>query len=160
MRPMNQLHLALQPLVEVRVEQGRGNLNHISCGTSSSTHTSPRRLHPEPLGRSLSRSSSELSWMVSRISFLIKVDTQVDVYFPPTESLFSPTSTPSRKFWGFEIFSKTLPLLPKTELPLVFTQNFMRVWMSQLSGQDRLLHKAALRVVSLIAGVLGNLKIH
>lgn len=66
-----------------------------------------------------------------------------------TESLFAPTSTPQRKYWGFEVFSKVLPLLSDQELPLIFTQNFMKCWMNHLSGEDRYLHKKALDIVSL-----------
>jgi DNA polymerase phi len=63
------------------------------------------------------------------------------------ETLFAPTSTPQRKYWGFEVVSKALPLLPEKMLPLVFTQNFMKCWMNHLSGEDRYLHKAAQRIV-------------
>lgn len=66
--------------------------------------------------------------------------------FPDT--LFHPSSTAQRKFWGFEIFSKVLPLLPKDDVPLIFSQNFMKCWMNHLSGEDRYLHKAALKLVS------------
>ncbi|GHJ85594.1 hypothetical protein NliqN6_1996 [Naganishia liquefaciens] len=62
------------------------------------------------------------------------------------DTLFSPSSTPQRKFWGFEIFSKVLPLLPKEDVPLIFSQNFMKCWMNHLSSEDRYLHKAALKL--------------
>ncbi|KAJ9108957.1 hypothetical protein QFC21_000280 [Naganishia friedmannii] len=62
------------------------------------------------------------------------------------ETLFNPSSTAQRKFWGFEIFSKVLPLLPKDDVPLIFSQNFMKCWMNHLSGEDRYLHKAALKL--------------
>lgn len=65
----------------------------------------------------------------------------------PAETLFNPSSTAQRKFWGFEIFSKVLPLLPKDDVPLIFSQNFMKCWMNHLSGEDRYLHKAALKLV-------------
>jgi DNA polymerase phi len=65
-----------------------------------------------------------------------------------TETLFAPASSPQRKYWGFEIISKALPLLSESVLPLIFTQNFMKCWMNHLSGEDRYLHKAAQRIVS------------
>lgn len=64
------------------------------------------------------------------------------------ETLFAPTSTPQRKYWGFEVVSKALPLLSDEMLPFIFTQNFMKCWMNHLSGEDRYLHKAAQRIVS------------
>lgn len=64
------------------------------------------------------------------------------------ETLFAPASTPQRKYWGFEVVSKALPLLSDEMLPFIFTQNFMKCWMNHLSGEDRYLHKAAQRIVS------------
>lgn len=69
------------------------------------------------------------------------------------ETLFAPSSSPQRKYWGFEIISKALPLLSDSTLPLLFTQNFMKCWMNHLSGEDRYLHKAALRIAKQIQDV-------
>ncbi|KIY68633.1 hypothetical protein CYLTODRAFT_374153 [Cylindrobasidium torrendii FP15055 ss-10] len=59
------------------------------------------------------------------------------------ESLFAATSSPQRKYWGFQIFQRALPRLADDVLPMVFTKNFMRTWINHLSKQDRNLHKAA-----------------
>ncbi|KAF9053534.1 hypothetical protein BDZ89DRAFT_1056125 [Hymenopellis radicata] len=67
------------------------------------------------------------------------------------ESLFSSTSTPQRKYWGFQIFQKALPRLSEDVLPMIFTKNFMRTWINQLSKPDRYLHKAAKQNASDVA---------
>ncbi|KAJ3735465.1 DNA polymerase phi-domain-containing protein [Lentinula guzmanii] len=59
------------------------------------------------------------------------------------ESLFSSTASPERKYWGFQVFQKALPLVAKDNIPMLFTKNFMRTWINHLSKQDRYLHKAA-----------------
>ncbi|KAJ3738836.1 DNA polymerase phi-domain-containing protein, partial [Lentinula detonsa] len=59
------------------------------------------------------------------------------------ESLFSSTASPERKYWGFQVFQKALPLVAKDNIPMLFTKNFMRTWINHLSKQDRFLHKAA-----------------
>jgi DNA polymerase phi len=64
------------------------------------------------------------------------------------ESLFSNTSSQQRKFWGFRIFQKALPLASEDAIPLMFTQNFMRTWINHLSKKDRYLHKIAIETVS------------
>jgi DNA polymerase phi len=64
------------------------------------------------------------------------------------ESLFSSTSSPERKYWGFQLFQKALPKIRNPQdLPFLFTKNFMRTWINHLSKSDRYLHKAALSVV-------------
>jgi len=64
------------------------------------------------------------------------------------ESLFSSTSSPERKYWGFQLFQKALPRIRNSQdLPFLFTKNFMRSWINHLSKSDRYLHKAALSVV-------------
>lgn len=65
----------------------------------------------------------------------------------PLESLFSFTSSPERKYWGFQIFQKALPRVTAVEMPMLFTTNFMRSWINHLSNKDRYLHKAAKQVV-------------
>ncbi|KAH9842530.1 DNA polymerase phi-domain-containing protein [Rhodofomes roseus] len=64
------------------------------------------------------------------------------------ESLFSNTSSPERKYWGFQIFTKALPRVSADDMPMIFTKNFMRSWINHLSKSDRYLHKAARQVVS------------
>ncbi|GMK55691.1 hypothetical protein CspeluHIS016_0207470 [Cutaneotrichosporon spelunceum] len=62
------------------------------------------------------------------------------------EALFANTSSAERKYWGFQVFERALPLLPAESVPLIFTPNFMRSWMNNLSSSDRHLHKAAVQV--------------
>ncbi|GBE82630.1 hypothetical protein SCP_0410150 [Sparassis crispa] len=70
------------------------------------------------------------------------------------ESLFSSTSSPERKYWGFQIFQKALPRVSATDMPMLFTKNFMRSWINHLSNSDRYLHKAARQVVTDIQAVV------
>ncbi|KZT74012.1 hypothetical protein DAEQUDRAFT_661194 [Daedalea quercina L-15889] len=64
------------------------------------------------------------------------------------ESLFSSTSSPERKYWGFQVFTKALPRVSGDDMPMLFTKNFMRSWINHLSNSDRYLHKAARQVVT------------
>lgn len=66
------------------------------------------------------------------------------------ESLFSSTSSPERKYWGFQVFTKALPRVNADDMPMLFTKNFMRSWINHLSNSDRYLHKAARQVVSIL----------
>ncbi|KAK0210612.1 DNA polymerase phi-domain-containing protein [Desarmillaria ectypa] len=59
------------------------------------------------------------------------------------ECLFSSTSSPERKYWGFQVFQKALPRVPADDIPMIFTKNFMRTWINHSSKPDRYLHKAA-----------------
>ncbi|KAF9426046.1 DNA-directed DNA polymerase [Podila epigama] len=58
-------------------------------------------------------------------------------------SLFDSGSSHERKYWGFQIFEKVLPVLAEDQIPLVFTTNFMRCFVNNLSSEDRFLNKAA-----------------
>ncbi|KAF9993768.1 DNA-directed DNA polymerase [Entomortierella chlamydospora] len=58
-------------------------------------------------------------------------------------TLFDSSSSHERKFWGFQIFEKVLPVLGENQIPLVFTANFMRCFVNNLSSEDRFLNKAA-----------------
>ncbi|WVR03854.1 hypothetical protein IAU60_000851 [Kwoniella sp. DSM 27419] len=69
------------------------------------------------------------------------------------ESLFSNTASPQRRYWGFQVFERALPLLPAGQMPLIFTPNFMRCWMNNLSSSDRYLHKAALAIAKKVQEV-------
>ncbi|WVQ94762.1 hypothetical protein IAU59_001843 [Kwoniella sp. CBS 9459] len=69
------------------------------------------------------------------------------------ESLFSNTASPQRRYWGFQVFERSLPLLPASQMPLIFTPNFMRCWMNNLSSSDRYLHKAALGIAKRVQEV-------
>ncbi|KAF9923978.1 DNA-directed DNA polymerase [Linnemannia zychae] len=58
-------------------------------------------------------------------------------------TLFDSNSSHERKYWGFQIFEKVLPVLEEDQIPLVFTTNFMRCFVNNLSSEDRFLNKAA-----------------
>ncbi|KAG9318874.1 DNA polymerase phi-domain-containing protein [Chiua virens] len=62
------------------------------------------------------------------------------------ESLFSSSSSPERKYWGFHVFKKALARVGANELPMLFTKNLMRSWINHLSNKDRYLHKISLDV--------------
>ncbi|PWW79058.1 hypothetical protein C7212DRAFT_275448 [Tuber magnatum] len=64
------------------------------------------------------------------------------------ESLFSASSSNERKFWGFLIFGNALNRILAfpdggSYLAPVFSKNFMRCLINQLSDPERYLHKAA-----------------
>ncbi|WWD05770.1 hypothetical protein V865_003853 [Kwoniella europaea PYCC6329] len=69
------------------------------------------------------------------------------------ESLFSNTASPQRRYWGFQVFERSLPLLPSDSMPLIFTPNFMRCWINNLSSSDRYLHKAAQQIAKKVQEV-------
>ncbi|CAE6491505.1 unnamed protein product [Rhizoctonia solani] len=64
------------------------------------------------------------------------------------ESLFTTTSSPERKSWGFQVFESALAVMPPAEYQYLFTANFMRTWINHLSSPDRHLHKAAKKAAS------------
>ncbi|KAI0713431.1 DNA polymerase phi-domain-containing protein [Earliella scabrosa] len=72
------------------------------------------------------------------------------------ESLFASTSSPERKYWGFQVFQKALPRVSGDDMPMLFTKNFMRSWINHLSNSDRYLHKAARQVATDIQNVVKN----
>lgn len=78
-----------------------------------------------------------------------KVYEQCLVSFFISESLFSSTASPERKYWGFQVFQKALHLVSEDNMPMLFTKNFMRTWINHLSKQDRYLHKAAKQTVDI-----------
>ncbi|RUP38412.1 hypothetical protein BC936DRAFT_138400, partial [Jimgerdemannia flammicorona] len=59
------------------------------------------------------------------------------------ESLFDNSASHERKYWGFQIVERVLPLLPSDQTPFIFTANFMRCFINNLSSEDRFLNKAA-----------------
>jgi DNA polymerase phi len=83
---------------------------------------------------------------VSSFSFELALTSFPSIH-PLPESLFDAKASSERKFWGFQILSKALPRLPLSEIPPVFTPNFMGVWMNYLGSDERYLHKAALQIV-------------
>ncbi|KIJ16738.1 hypothetical protein PAXINDRAFT_131583 [Paxillus involutus ATCC 200175] len=70
------------------------------------------------------------------------------------ESLFSPSSSPERKYWGFQVFKKALTRVSATELPMLFTKNLMRSWINHLSNKDRYLHKISIDVAKHIQSLV------
>ncbi|ORX57494.1 hypothetical protein DM01DRAFT_1334110 [Hesseltinella vesiculosa] len=58
-------------------------------------------------------------------------------------NLFNMQSSHGRRFWGFQVFNKVLPRLSSQQIPMVFTENFMRALMNNLSSDVRLLNKVA-----------------
>ncbi|WVQ74513.1 hypothetical protein IAR50_004114 [Cryptococcus sp. DSM 104548] len=70
------------------------------------------------------------------------------------ESLFSNTASPQRRFWGFQVFERAFPILPETQMPLIFTPNFMRCWVNNLSSPDRYLHKAAQQIAKRVQEII------
>ncbi|PWN19959.1 hypothetical protein BCV69DRAFT_283492 [Microstroma glucosiphilum] len=70
------------------------------------------------------------------------------------ESLFAATASPERKSWGFQVFCKALIAAPAAEKPLLFTPNFMRTWINQLAGKERLLHNAATSAAEIVTEVV------
>ncbi|TFK46446.1 hypothetical protein OE88DRAFT_1667862 [Heliocybe sulcata] len=64
------------------------------------------------------------------------------------DSLFAATSSAERKYWGFQIFLKALSRVSASDMPMLFTKNFMRCWINHLSKPDRYLHKVAKQVAT------------
>lgn len=70
------------------------------------------------------------------------------------ESIFSATSSPERKYTGFQLIELALKEAPDSSKPHLFTKNFIRTWINQLSKKDRYLHKAALKLASTVHRVV------
>jgi hypothetical protein len=54
-----------------------------------------------------------------------------------------------RKYAGFLVFQNLLPRLDSNQIVFVFSANFMRCLINNLSTPDNMLHKAAKLAVSL-----------
>ncbi|RIA87347.1 DNA polymerase phi-domain-containing protein [Glomus cerebriforme] len=70
------------------------------------------------------------------------------------ECLFDDDATYQRKFWGFQLFEKTLHLCPEEKISFLFTPNFMRTLINHSYEKDRYLHEAAtssLKVIEQVA---------
>ncbi|CAO1616346.1 unnamed protein product [Sympodiomycopsis kandeliae] len=72
------------------------------------------------------------------------------------ESLFANTASAERKSWGFQVFSKALPIVRSDDKPLLFTPNFMRTWINQLASRDRFLHKAATNAAAVVQATVAQ----
>ncbi|WEW58089.1 DNA-directed DNA polymerase [Emydomyces testavorans] len=57
--------------------------------------------------------------------------------------LFAASSSEERKYWGFLVFMKVVNEGPKEIVGSIFTKNFVRSLINQLSGDDRYLHRIA-----------------
>lgn len=62
--------------------------------------------------------------------------------------MFDKNSSHGRKFWGFQLVEKVLRRLSSDQMPLIFTANFMRSFINNLSSEDRFLNRAARQTVS------------
>jgi len=67
------------------------------------------------------------------------------------EGLFP--STLERKYLGFQLFEKVLPRLKASQIPFVFTKNFLRCFINHLSNPSNYLHKSATQVSQTILSV-------
>jgi hypothetical protein len=65
-----------------------------------------------------------------------------------TESLFEANSSHERKYWGFQLVEKVMNQVPTDQTVFVFTDNFMRTFINNMSSEDRFLSKAARHTVS------------
>ncbi|KAF9264758.1 hypothetical protein L218DRAFT_899775 [Marasmius fiardii PR-910] len=59
------------------------------------------------------------------------------------ENLFASNSSAEKKYWGFQVFQKSLVRVDEDLMPMLFSKNFMRTWINHLSKKDRYLHKIA-----------------
>ena len=66
------------------------------------------------------------------------------------ESLFSASASTERKSWGFQVFGRSIARARNEDKPLLFTPNFMRTWINQLSKEDRFLHMASLKAAEAV----------
>ncbi|KAF3906633.1 hypothetical protein ABW20_dc0109257 [Dactylellina cionopaga] len=67
------------------------------------------------------------------------------------DGLFSNNSSEERKFWGFLVFNKALSAFDdKDTLTTIFSSNFMKCFINQLSAPERYLHKAAQKSLRII----------
>ena len=65
-------------------------------------------------------------------------------------TMFDLNASHGRKYWGFQLVEKVLRRLSPEQMPLIFTANFMRTFINNLSSEDRFLNKAARHTVSII----------
>ncbi|KAI7903361.1 DNA polymerase phi-domain-containing protein [Cokeromyces recurvatus] len=68
-------------------------------------------------------------------------------------TMFDKNASHGRKFWGFQLVEKVLRRLSPDQMPLIFTANFMRTFINNLSSEDRFLNKAAKHTAQVIQNV-------
>lgn len=66
------------------------------------------------------------------------------------EMLFAEKASHERKFWGFELFIKTLPLLNYDQVEYIITPNFLRCLINQSAQSNRMLNKISLKALNII----------
>lgn len=64
--------------------------------------------------------------------------------------MFDKNASHGRKYWGFQLVEKVLRRLSSDQMPLIFTANFMRSFINNLSSEDRFLNRAARHTVSIL----------
>lgn len=119
-------------------------------------------------GEKLSQKGSwnaRLSWVWDAVFEFYTSDTpQKDIAsFPEfwqavvNDGLFSSVSSDERKFWGFLVFNKAISTFDnKDTIPLLFSRNFMKCFINQLSSPERYLHKAAQKSLRVIKSKAEN----
>lgn len=73
-------------------------------------------------------------------------------------SLFENNASRGRKYWGFLLVQKVLPRLSAEQVPLIFTENFMRAFINNLSSDVRYLNKSAKYTANVIQKVANENK--
>ncbi|GAA5816212.1 hypothetical protein MFLAVUS_009738 [Mucor flavus] len=68
-------------------------------------------------------------------------------------TMFDKNASHGRKFWGFQLVEKVLRRLSPDQMPLIFTANFMRSFINNLSSEDRFLNRAARHTAHVIQNV-------
>ncbi|RCH79723.1 DNA-directed DNA polymerase, partial [Rhizopus stolonifer] len=68
-------------------------------------------------------------------------------------TMFDINASHGRKYWGFQLVEKVLRRLSPEQMPLIFTANFMRTFINNLSSEDRFLNKAARHTAQVIQSV-------
>ncbi|QSL65681.1 hypothetical protein MERGE_002994 [Pneumocystis wakefieldiae] len=66
------------------------------------------------------------------------------------ESFFSAASSLERKFLGFKVFNIALSKIENSDIPHLFSKNFMRCFINHLSDENRYLNKISNKVISCI----------
>lgn len=69
------------------------------------------------------------------------------------ESFFNDKSSSERKYIGFNILIKVLPLIPKKEIDFLFTKNLMRCTINQSNDAKRHLHKISQKLLITLLNV-------
>ncbi|CEP07442.1 hypothetical protein, partial, partial [Parasitella parasitica] len=65
-------------------------------------------------------------------------------------TMFEINASHGRKYWGFQLVEKVLRRLSAEQMPLIFTKNFMRTFINNLSSEDRFLNRAARHTAQVI----------